>query len=360
MSFIKLSPVAFSLLAAVLAAGCAVDPAPEAEDEESMSSEDELRASSVEPGTFKLYADARHEPSTHCDVFTSLELKRDRGARAELEERVEGFCRLAVFPDTRAYRLKFQGTSCGSKIFTGKKKISGVTRTIKVIDHRTRTCKDLQPAKIIVEETDRDGKVRTKYSYDGAPKPTSTWLSIAPRQCGTNPWNGAQPAPGQEPSYLQGEAGEVANYFAGQGVEIDQIGFAHPSEPRAVCMACQCPRGDTLVVKAKSLVDAQKLTGQFGFAPIEGGLGYAPRQCGSNPWEQGRQQGDDRAEAMQLASWAKGAGAPIDEVGFVQSTEPRFVCMACQCPRGDFAVVKASSAASKAKLESLGWSTLAN
>jgi len=361
MPSIKLTLLSLGLALSCIVAGCAADTT--ADDEEDLvSSEDAIKAAGLAAGTFKLYAEPRQEPSTFCDVHTVLELKNGGGARAAIQEKVTGMCKLAVFPDLREYRLRLDETSCGSKIYKGSKRINGLRRTITLTDHRKRTCKDLVPAKIIVEETDRFGATQTKYSFDGAPPApkTGTWLTIAPRQCGTNPWNGAKAAPGSEPSALPGEKGEVDNFFRAQGVSLEQIGFAYPAEPRAVCMACSCPRGDALIVKATTSADAAKLVASHGFAEAKGALTTAPAQCGSNPWEAGQQLGDDRAETQQLATWAKGSGATLAQGGFLDFVEPRMVCMACSCPRGDTAIAFPKDAAASTKLASLGWQRVEN
>ncbi|MBX3219361.1 MAG: hypothetical protein KF795_02510 [Labilithrix sp.] len=345
----------------MVATGCGADAGDD--DEDTVSSEDAILASSLTGGAFKLYAQPNAAPNPSCDVHTSLTLTSKGGARADLREAVDGFCEIYVAPSERAYRLRLAGTSCGSKIYKGKKRIGGKTREITITDHRTRLCRDLVPAKIIVDETDATGAVHTKYSFDGkppAPAPTSTWLTISPRQCGGNPWNGAAPAPGQDPSHLQGEAGQVHDFFRATGIELEQIGFAHPAEPMMVCMACSCPRGDTLVVHAKSSADAQRLVSEFGFAPIDNALTRAPTQCGTNPWEGGQQLQNDADESRQLSSWASSAGAPLTGAGFLDHTEQRFVCMACSCPRGDLAIAFPKDAAASAKLETLGFAPIQN
>lgn len=361
---LKLASLLFaSLTVTASLVGCAADTTADLEDEDLVSSEDAVKAAGIQPGTFKLYATPHHQPNPGCDVHTSLELSNRSGARAALREVVGGFCEIFVDPQPREYRLRFEGTSCGSKIYKGTKRVAGKTRNITVTDHRTRTCRDLQPAKIIVQETDRNGAPQTKYSFDGAaPTPAvGTWLTYAPKQCGTNPWNGAQPAPGQDGSYLQGEKGEVDNFFRGKGIALAEVGFAYPSEPRMVCMACQCARGDTLVVHAKTPADAAKLVSDFGFAEMDGdALTTSPRQCGTNPWEGGVINHDDRVESKALSTWAKGAGAELAEAGFLDPTEGRAVCAACQCARGDLAIVFPKTAAGTNKLVSLGFSRVEN
>lgn len=340
----------FSLFAlTALVAACSVGSDVDAEDDDAISSDEAIKAG-ITPGTWKLYADAHHEPTPGCDVHTAIELSNYRsGSRIDLEEVVGGVCELYVDPDARFYRLRFDSTACGSKIYKGQKKIHGKTRAITVTDHRTRICRDLVPAKIVVEETDQP----TKYSFDVAPAAsTSTWLTIAPKQCGTNPWQG-----GTQSGSAGGETAQVTSYFAEKGIDLEAVGFAYPGEPRMVCMACNCPRGDTLVVKAKSSADAQKLVAQHGFLEAKDAFTTSPKQCGTNPWDEAQ---DSRVESQNIASWAKTSGAPLSVVGLVDYAEPRMVCMACSCPRGDIAIAFPENAFAANKLENLGWQRVEN
>jgi len=158
------------------------------------------------------------------------------------------------------------------------------------------------------------------------------YLSIAPTQCGTNPWE-MNPVDTQGFEHLGAELALVAAYYQSLGIVIDQVGFADSVQPKFVCLACSCPRGDRLVVKAGAFM-AQRLK-QEGFATLKGAVGTAPVQCGGNPWQQGAQS----APEMQLVSdWAGDLGAPLAEVGFLDSVAPMVVCAACQCSRGDFLV----------------------
>lgn len=350
----SLSALGFALSSVV--AGCVADA--DTDEGDQAASQDALHYRALAPGEFKLYAKARATPNPSCDVHTALTLTSARGARANLREVVDGSCEIYVDPDPREYRLYFAGTSCGSQIFRGRTLVAGKSREIKITDHRTRICRDIVPAQIIVEETDATGAEQRTYSLDPRPEATSTWLTISPRQCGTNPWSGVQPAAGQQASYLSGEAGEVDNFFRAKGIHLEQVGFAHPAEPMMVCMACSCPRGDTLIVHAKSSADAQVLVSQYGFAPMQHALSRSPTQCGTNPWENGQPSGTD--ESRQLSSWAASAGAPLEAAAFVEYTEPRMVCMACQCPRGDIAVAFPKDVTSANKLENLGWTRVEN
>jgi hypothetical protein len=343
----------FSLLAlaSVFVAGCAVDSATEVDDD-AVSAEEAIKAG-ITAGTFKLYDEPRHEPNASCDVHTAIDLSSYRsGSRIDLRETVGGLCEIYVDPQERFYRLRFDGTACGSRIYKGKKKINGKTRDITVTDHRTRICRDLVPAKIIVEETDQP----TKYSFDGTPAASvSTYLTIAPKQCGTNPWEPS--AQGLGGSQTGDEVGQVKSYFSSKGIELEAIGFAYPAEPMAVCLACSCPRGDTLVVKAKDAADAQKLISNHGFAEATDAMTTAPKQCGTNPWDEAQ---DSRVESQNISSWAKTSGAPLAAAGLLDYTEPRMVCMACQCPRGDIAIAFPSNASAATKLENLGWARVEN
>lgn len=63
----------------------------------------------------------------------------------------------------RLYDLTEKRPECGSRHYAGTSQ--GVAA--HVIDHRTRVCKDLVPAKVIVVETLPDGSERTLYSRRG-------------------------------------------------------------------------------------------------------------------------------------------------------------------------------------------------
>jgi hypothetical protein len=337
-------------------AGCSVD-AGVAPDGDGVASESEL-ASSIEPGSFKLYGDAHHVPTPGCDVFTSLELLNQGGARAQLREAVGGVCELFVEPNEREFRLRLTDTPCGSKVYTGTKRIGGQLQRVTVTDHRTRVCRDLVEARVIVETQAGTDSAKTLYSYD-PPPPTPTWLTYMPTQCDTNPWNNVKAPPGLEPSFLQGEAGQVDEFFRSKGIVVDQIGFAVATEPMFTCASCSCPRGDKLIVHAKSPADAAKLVSQFGFGPMLGGLTRSPTQCGTNPWEKANDVG--LPEAQELANWSESVGAPLTSIAFVDYTQPHFVCLACQCPRGDVAVVFPKDALGASKLQdNFGWSQPAN
>jgi hypothetical protein len=160
------------------AAGCAADAASE-ENGDEVSNEEALKTS-ITPGEFKLYGKAHTTPSPSCDVYTDLKLSASP-AKASLFETVGAgdptmpHCKLMVQPHERAYTLKLTGTACGSKIYEGSRRaVVGPSATglakIKITDHRTRLCKDVVPAKIVVEETEPGfpGPITTtKYSYDG-------------------------------------------------------------------------------------------------------------------------------------------------------------------------------------------------
>lgn len=355
-----LAGIAFS----VLASGCSAEVGEGELDE--ASSEDALIVSPESfKGTFKLYGQPNFTPDPMCDIHTSLTLEGSPigSPRARLHDAVTGTCKIFVEPQTRQFRLRLARRSCGSMIYTGHTVVFGARREITITDHRSRLCRDIVPAKIIVEERDAQGGSYTRYSFDGklpAPEPTSTWLTTAPKQCGTNVWNNAGELPGVEPSSLQGEAGEVDNYFRSVGVRLEKIGFAYPAEPLMTCMACSCPRGDTLVVQAASSEDAQKLISQYGFTALTGALTTSPTQCGTSPWEAGQQTEHRSDESRWLSSWSAQQGAPLSLAGFVQLTEPQFVCRACQCPRGDLALALPQDADAANKLENLGWTRVEN
>lgn len=127
-------------------------------------------SASIQEGAFKMYEEARFQPSAFCDVHTTLILKNsDEGIIAHVSNDLDGVCELAVFPNLRTYKLTATSTSCGSTTYSGTI-IDGandnIPTTIEVIDHRRRICRDIVPARIILNEVIAPKHVRTLYSYD--------------------------------------------------------------------------------------------------------------------------------------------------------------------------------------------------
>ena len=159
---------------------------------------------------------------------------------------------------------------------------------------------------------------------DGGDEPSEAWLAMAPTQCGTNPWEGGD---------MSGsEINAIIEHYRSIGLEFEEIGLLDPNEPMAVCFACSCPRGDTLLVHVSG--DNVALAEAEGFAPVDV-LGHETIQCGGNPWE--LEEDPALPELSQLQEWTRDTGA-LARVGFVSPVEPIAVCFACQCPRGDLAV----------------------
>jgi len=344
--------VAAVVAGATLSLGIAGCASPSAE-EDAETGDDAVTIASLVGGNFTLFGQPRAVP-TGCDTIVRLGIDPSKvGKQAKLENAVLGFCEMFVAPDTREYKLRgLPGQDCGSKRYSGKRVGPGPASTIIITDHRTRTCRDMVDARIIVEET-IDGVKRTLYSKDTtdpAPLPTltSNWVSIAPKQCASNPWNAPGVAPGS------GEGQDVAQYFAGKGVKIKKVGFVNPTAATAVCAACSCPRGDRLVVEADTLADAQKLVADHGFEALPMAVTTSPKQCGTNPWEGGTPAaaGDEPAA---LAAWAASKGAPLAEAGFVDNVTPVMVCMACSCARGDTAIAIPQASGGLGVLIGLGW-----
>lgn len=352
--------------------GCSagVDANDDGMDGDDVATTDEAALrTTVQAGTFKLYDQPRATPNPFCDLHTDLELKNTGSyAYAALKSDLDGNCRIAVPADSRQYRLKLQGTSCGSKIYTGSRAVRGGGRaTITVTDHRTRICRDLPPAKIVVEETAPGAGSETLYSLDAVTPPpppasASTWFTYSGKQCMGDVWDGlVSPSAG----VMGGQSAELQamlKHFENKGIAIEKAGFAWSVDGQIACAACGCPRFTPFVVKAKTAADARKIAAMVGFKALAAGeaLTTAPVQCGGNAWEAGQQTGDQAQEARNLATWAESNGAPLAKSGFVNDVEPRFVCMACQCPRGDYAIAIPETPAAKAALQGLGWAPLEN
>ena len=302
---------------------------PEIDDAEGTTSEDALRAR-VTAGVFKLYGEPNHEPTPGCDIHTRLELAQTAsGSVARLENTLGGACAVAIDPDSRSFRLRESSGTCGTKIFSGSKRVGNKRRAIKITDYRAATCAD-SASQIVVEETLANGQEETLYSYDEPQTtPADLWLTFKPRQCRSNPWDSA-PGRRVSDSTLSGEAGTVDEFFRARNIELTEIGFLSTPQPVVVCAACQCPRGDRLVVKAKNAGDVDQLE-SFGFEKVSAKtVGLAPESCNTNPWDDANREGN----ARDLGQWAESLGADISHAGFVKPTESRIVCQACGCPRG--------------------------
>lgn len=159
--------LSLSLLAVVpLFAACT---AGSAEDAGGVS-EAEANAAGVAAGSFKLYDQPGATPTPFCDVHTTLTLG---AGKANVAEALSGACEIYVAPNPREYALTAAGTSCGSRIWTGKAQRGIELYSITITDNRTRVCDDLIPALIVVEETietpDTGPLTTRKYSYDRGP-----------------------------------------------------------------------------------------------------------------------------------------------------------------------------------------------
>lgn len=188
------------------------------------------------------------------------------------------------------------------------------------------------------------------------PQTTGTlWLMATPKQCRSNPWE----TPATPDSMLQGEAGSVDTFFKGKGIPLAEIGFLErpPSEfPGAVCAACQCPRGDRLVVRVKSQEDARRLEREFEFGRVSAGsVERESISCNMNPWDPNR---DTAATAKDLGHWATTQGADVVYAGFVATAEPFAACRSCTCSNGERAIVLAKDEESADKLRALEFKTM--
>jgi hypothetical protein len=177
------------------------------------------------------------------------------------------------------------------------------------------------------------------YVHPGTCVADYAWMTVAPRQCGNNPWM-QDPQAGSSPVTVE-EGAAVDNYFTAKGMKLAEVGFLHDAVPHVQCLSCACARGDLLLVKA-SAADAARLTSEYGFARVASATMFsqAPVQCGGNPWDE---SSDRRAEELSVVSWVGSAQAALERVGFVEKTEAQLVCTSCSCARGDRLVVKPSA-----------------
>lgn len=116
---------------------------------------------------FRLYDSLFAEPGGTCDIFTKMTLDLTEGY-VGFEEKMSGECKIAIAPDPRVYHVELTGTPCGSRVYQAHVTTDGKAREVTVTDHRSRLCRDMVPARIIVSETSMDGTdTRTFYTYDG-------------------------------------------------------------------------------------------------------------------------------------------------------------------------------------------------
>jgi hypothetical protein len=342
------------LVAILSTVACSSAPA----DGDDTTDEGALRVVRIEPGTFKLYQEPNHVREPGCDVHVALELARTaQGSVARLERAIGGPCALMILPEKRQFRLHQASGSCGAKIYTGTTHANGTERSIKISDYRSATC--AHPiASLVVEETDADGSTKTLYpGVEDAPEPGTpgVWLTYIPKQCGGNPWNGAMPMHAAASS-LSGEVGTVDTFFRAMNIKLTDVGFLVTPEQTFQCMACQCARGDLLIVHAKDADDAKRLKDDYGFSEASAyAVGESAKSCNTNPWDPDT---NTKGSARELGEWAVEQGANASFAGFVQPTEPVITCQACGCPRGDQAVVIGKSASAREKLEALGFAKL--
>ena len=92
-----------------------------------------------------------------------------------------------------------------------------------------------------------------------SPSQNKVWVSINPVQCKGNPWEKNFP---QE----NNDEDTIKKYYQSLKFTIYDIKITPSSPGTIVCMACSCPRGDTIKVMV-SQADADKLISQ-GFKKV--------------------------------------------------------------------------------------------
>lgn len=103
-----------------------------------------------------------------------------------------------------------------------------------------------------------------------------TWMSISPIQCLGNPWEQdwlashdddyeSYPADPSKPGLEPGEKAVIRKYYEGQGVRIIQLDSKQWDG--AVCLACSCPAGYTLLASV-DMVDRKRML-ELGFSDTD-------------------------------------------------------------------------------------------
>ena len=117
------------------------------------------------------------------------------------------------------------------------------------------------------ELNDITQKISSYFELFFEPAPETTWVSIEPTQCSTNPWEQwsdenappAPPCPEGEFCEPSPESGKITAYFlAVHNIEVLEVKSFWKYD--VVCEACSCPRGDELQLHIK-LSDLQKMLG---------------------------------------------------------------------------------------------------
>jgi hypothetical protein len=123
----------------------------------------------------KLYADPNENPNPTCDKHVAAEVLRTASGklRLRLENRVDGLCKIGVYPDTRTYSIA-ESNDCGSKVYEGTRG----ARSVELMDHRTRLCKDLRPAILELRETRNGADTRLYGKPAAATAPDAQLLDV--------------------------------------------------------------------------------------------------------------------------------------------------------------------------------------
>jgi hypothetical protein len=179
------------------------------------------------------------------------------------------------------------------------------------------------------------------------------YMTYSPKQCGNNPWNVT--AVSDTSAFPVPDLAVIKEHYGRKGVVFDQLGQLNAPEPMAHCFSCNCIRGDELIVRVKSAqADVLAAEGWIYSAPAIGAMVTEPIACGGNAWQ--TQQTSSIDEELELVdTYLAGQGAAITKRGFVYSAEPRVVCKACSCPRGDYLVAFPADDPSHGLLSSLGF-----
>ncbi len=118
------------------------------------------------PGVFVAHDEPRQEIDQQCGTIVVVKLDEGSvlGKVAVLEERVTGLCDLYVMPNKRIYELSQTTTSCGSVLYSATRETNEGVVKFELADHRSRVCRDLQPATLVIKETQPNGFERDLYA----------------------------------------------------------------------------------------------------------------------------------------------------------------------------------------------------
>ncbi len=100
---------------------------------------------------YRVYSEQGHRVNPRCDVFVRVSVDLNQST-ITVSNDLAGSCPIMISPETRVYSLMETTNQCGSTTFLGVRDERRSLGTISIQDHSRRKCRDLVPARVVVEE----------------------------------------------------------------------------------------------------------------------------------------------------------------------------------------------------------------